>query len=129
MFAFPKKERLCTKDRIERLFSQGKAFISYPFSVRYSICKEKRGELGVLIVCSKRYQKRAVDRNYIKRRIREAWRLNNSSLKTRLMENKVNMDVSLSFVSKELYNYHDIEQQIQKILQNLENSLINYRSS
>lgn len=121
MFSFPKQERLCSKYRIDSLFSQGKAFISYPFSVRF-LTEKGEGKLSVLIVCSKRYHKKAVNRNYIKRRIREAWRLNNHSLKTALIENKSNMDISLSFVSKEKYNYHEIEKQIKKILLSLQHT-------
>lgn len=121
MFSFTKQERLCSKYRIDSLFSQGKAFISYPFSVRY-LCEKGDGKLSVLIVCSKRYHKKAVNRNYIKRRIREAWRLNNHALKDILMKNKSNMEVSLSFVSKDKYNYHEIAKQIKKILFNLEHS-------
>lgn len=113
MFCFPKKERLCEK-RIESLFSKGKAFLCYPFSVRY-IKSEGKGNIATLIVCSKRYQRKAVDRNYIKRRIREAFRLNNQDLKSYLKDNNLDLDLSLSYISKEISSYHPIEEKIKEI--------------
>ncbi len=125
MFCFPKQERLCAKVRINSLFYQGKAFLSYPFSVRYLVCKQENIPLSVLIVCPKRYQKKAVDRNYIKRCMREAWRLNNSNLKSLLKKNEFHLDVSLSYISKERRNYNEIEEQIKKILVCLEKKVVN----
>lgn len=90
MFCFPKKERLCEHKRIESLFSKGKAFLCYPFSVRYKKY-EGKGDISVLIVCSKRYQKKAVNRNYTKRRMREALRLNNQVLKSHLQDNNTDL--------------------------------------
>lgn len=114
MFCFPKKERLCEKKRIESLFSKGKAFLCYPFSVRY-IKSEGKGNIATLIVCSKRYQRKAVNRNYIKRRIREAFRLNNQDLKSYLKDNNLDLDISLSYISKEISTYHPIEEKIKEI--------------
>ncbi len=115
MFCFPKKERLSEQKRIESLFSKGKAFLCYPFSVRYTKA-EGKGNISVLIVCSKRYQRKAVNRNYIKRRMREAFRLNNQFLKSYIKENNIYLDFSLSYISKEIFNYQQIEDKIKEIL-------------
>ncbi|MBR1769319.1 MAG: ribonuclease P protein component [Bacteroidales bacterium] len=122
MFSFPKKERLCNKKKIDSLFSKGKAFLCYPFSVKY-LLSQGDGKIQILIVCSKRYQKKAVSRNYIKRRMREAYRLNNSQLKNRLTEAGQDLFVSLSYISKDLSDYHFIEKNISDVLKTLESKV------
>ncbi len=116
MFCFPKKERLCAHRRIESLFSKGEAFLCYPFSVRFVKHSQGKGNISTLIVCSKRYQRKAVNRNYIKRRIREAYRLNNHSLKIFLSNRNMDLDISLSYISKDLLDFHNIEFKLKEVL-------------
>lgn len=73
-FGFSKAERLTGKKNIEELFQHGSSFFLHPFLVKY----RKSGENNhrFLITVPKKKFKRAVDRNLIKRRIREAYRLN-----------------------------------------------------
>lgn len=73
-YTFTKAERLCSKSEIEELFTKGSHFYLYPFKVVY----ELRQEHGVKVLFSvpKRNFKRAVDRNRIKRLMREGYRLN-----------------------------------------------------
>ena len=76
---FRKIERLCSKKVIDALFTGGnKSFSAFPLRVVYM----ERSEPGaqVLISVSKRRFKHAVDRNRIKRQIREAYRLNKDIL-------------------------------------------------
>ena len=77
-YTFPKEEHLCRKKLIEELFSkQGSSFGVYPLRIVW--IKSDAPTLAppqVLISVSKRTFKRAVDRNRLKRLIREAYRLN-----------------------------------------------------
>lgn len=74
-FSFPKSERLYKKKDIQELFDKGSSFYLYPF--RVLVQKQTEGNTNqVLFSVSKRNFKRAVDRNLIKRRMREAYRLN-----------------------------------------------------
>jgi ribonuclease P protein component, eubacterial len=78
---FRKEERISSKREIGFLFENGTSFVSYPLRILF--CKrEIQGDarFSVLISVSKRKFKRAVDRNRIKRLIREAYRLNKSIL-------------------------------------------------
>lgn len=78
-FSFPKSERLYKKKDIQELFDKGSSFYLYPF--RVIIQKLPEANINqVLFSVSKKNFKRAVDRNLLKRRMREAYRLNKSLL-------------------------------------------------
>lgn len=78
-FSFPKSERLYKKKDIQELFDKGSSFYLYPF--RVIVQKQPESTINqVLFSVSKKNFKRAVDRNLIKRRMREAYRLNKSAL-------------------------------------------------
>jgi len=76
-FAFRKEERLRKEKVIQELFDKGSSFYLFPFKVFFMPNPDKDISFHqVVISVSKRNFKRAVDRNLIKRRIREAYRLN-----------------------------------------------------
>lgn len=76
-FSYPKEEKLKSKITIGLLFTEGKSVSKYPLRLVY--CQEKKEtthqiKMGVSV--SKKYFKKAVDRNYFKRVLRETYRLN-----------------------------------------------------
>jgi ribonuclease P protein component len=84
-FSYPKSEKLKSKKTIDLLFSKGKSVSKYPLRLVYvesdfdktesqDFGKEQKIKMGVSV--SKKYFKHAVDRNYFKRLLREAYRLN-----------------------------------------------------
>jgi ribonuclease P protein component len=76
-FTFRKKERLNKEKIIQELFEKGSSFYLYPFKVFFlKIPDSDEVSPQILVSVSKRLFARAVDRNKIKRRIREAYRLN-----------------------------------------------------
>lgn len=83
MFELPKEERICSDKTIDSLFTDGDSCFKYPLRVVY----KPRVEVAVstsrmLISVPKKRFKHAVDRNRIKRQVREAYRLNKSLLST-----------------------------------------------
>ncbi len=79
--SFTKEERLCSKKLIEQLFREGSSFNLYP--LRFIYIKQSPPAAiipQVLISVSKRNFKKAVDRNRLKRQIREAYRQNKTIL-------------------------------------------------
>ncbi|GAB3326898.1 ribonuclease P protein component [Marivirga atlantica] len=78
-FSFKKEERLKSKKLIQELFSEGSSFYLYPFKVIWAVQSNSSDSVSkhkILISVPKRKFKRAVDRNSVKRRVREAYRLN-----------------------------------------------------
>ncbi|WP_083322518.1 ribonuclease P protein component [Hymenobacter lapidarius] len=92
-YTFPKEEHLCRKKLIEELFGkQGSSFGVYPLRIVWiKSAVPTTAPPQVLISVSKRTFKRAVDRNRLKRLIREAYRLN----KYRLVEQPAGHQVAL----------------------------------
>lgn len=85
---FPKKEKLIHKKRFDFLFSEGKSLKSHPIQAIYLSLEmpcfadfQVFSHSEVAFAVPKRHFKKAVDRNKIKRRMREAFRLNKRKLK------------------------------------------------
>ena len=81
-FNYPKNEKLKSKITIGLLFSEGKSVSKYPLRLVYhsgNLGDEQFLKVGVSV--SKKYFKKAVDRNYFKRVLRETYRLNQHLLK------------------------------------------------
>ena len=79
-FSFSKDERITNKKVIQKLFESGKKVSLSPFIVKY-IFEKKEIKNKILISVSKSKIKSSVKRNLLKRRIREAFRLNKNIIK------------------------------------------------
>jgi ribonuclease P protein component len=72
---YPKSEKLKSRKTIEQLFTGGKSVSKYPLRLVYKENPEDE-TIAFGVSVSKKYFKKAVDRNYFKRCLREAYRLN-----------------------------------------------------
>lgn len=76
-FNYPKTAKLKSKIKIGLLFSDGQSVSKYPLRLVYfagAVGEDEKTQVGVSV--SKRNFKKAVDRNYFKRLLRESYRLN-----------------------------------------------------
>jgi len=111
MYTFRKEERLCSRKHLDLLFKNGSSFLLYPFRVSYLFIDEPADvPAQVVINVPKKRYKRAVDRNLLKRRIREAYRLNKQNqLYLPLPTDKGLLLFSIQFVGKDKYAFAFIE--------------------
>ena len=114
-FSYPKEEKLKSKITIGLLFTEGKSVSKYPLRLVY--CQEKKEttqqiKMGVSV--SKKYFKKAVDRNYFKRVLRETYRLN----KHLLIDNLEKPHAFMFFYqTKERLSYQEIEEKTIQLFQ------------
>lgn len=95
--SFSKGERLCGIKAVSELFSGGRTVNLPSLRLIYRIlpADENLQPLRVMISVPKRHFKRAVDRNRIRRRIKEAWRMNKTPLKEALSQNNRRLEVAV----------------------------------
>ena len=111
MYSFSKEERLCSVKLIDKLFHSGSSFLLYPFRIiwlKEALPAEK--PVQVLISVPKKKFKRAVDRNLLKRRIREIYRLQKSEhLYPFLTEHSVTIILGINYIGNEIGEYSFLE--------------------
>jgi len=103
-----KSERLSSKKAIEQLFDRGGSGVIFP--LRYLSLENGEEINSILISVSKRYFKRANRRNLIKRRIREAYRINKSPLRGK------SLNIAFIYISKEAAGFSVIEDAMKRII-------------
>ena len=118
-FKFPKSEKLHSKILIDKLFKEGESFFLHPFKVLYLVDTSGTAPNNqVLITASAKKFKRAVDRNLIKRRIRESYRLNKHLLQVEKPK-KGFLLIAYIYVGKEICQFDVINSKLIHSLQRL----------
>lgn len=94
-------------------------FIVYPIRVVYRIDDSESAPPRFFINIPKRNFKRAVKRVYLRRRIREAYRLNKQILTEPLSRQSRTAHLAFLYLDKNLNNFHFIEKKVIEILERL----------
>ena len=111
--SFPKSEKLCGKLPVEHLYKQGKRFVAWPLRVSYIESPDETNR--VLIWAPKSLFRHAVDRNRLRRMMRETYRLNKSILD----QNSTNYHIAFNYIDKNIQDYRLIEKAMRKALNKL----------
>jgi ribonuclease P protein component len=116
---FPKEQRLCGKNAIDLLYAEGKAFLSFPFRIVFRTTQKEETPPRCLITVPKKRFKHAVDRNYIKRQIRETYRTNKHELFDVLAEKDYQLDFAISFIGEKVADYAFIDKKMKITLKKI----------
>lgn len=118
LHTLPKEERLCSRKALEELFGGGHQSVS-AFPIRAVYMPNEVGVMRVMVSVSKRYFKRAVKRNRIKRQLREAYRLQ----KELLQPLTGGLDIAFLWTSDEQLPTEKVFQKMQTLLQRIHESV------
>lgn len=138
-YTLGKSEKLRHRTLVEGLFNGGESLFDYPLRLNYRILTEEEleasfragvpdriGPLQMLITVPKRKRKRAVDRVLLRRRIREAYRLNRLPLLNVVESEKRIRTLGMAFIYLRDSNadYSTIERKMQRLLHKLEKIIL-----
>jgi ribonuclease P protein component len=124
MLTFKKEERLCSRKVIQELYTSGKFFNSKCFRVLWmNHDLPEKFPAQVLLSVSKKKFKRAVDRNRIKRIMREAYRKNKQFFYDSLLAKNKKVVCAFSYIAADEMSYSEIETKLIVTLQRLQTEL------
>lgn len=116
---FTKRERLCSSKLIDRLFSEGNRQISvFPVRLVWLLCDDFDG-VQILISAPKRNFHHAVDRNRIKRQIREFYRTSSVQLKDSVAASRKGLALAFLFNDTHLWDTNKLAPRLQSALDRL----------
>ena len=123
---FSKKERVVSKKLIESLFEKGdsQSLAAFPMRVVYMQVERQAGDSPVQILISvpKKRFKHAVDRNRVKRQVRESYRLNKQIICDVIPENK-QMLIAFIWLSDKHYPTNEVQKRVVTLLQKIARKL------
>jgi ribonuclease P protein component len=118
---FPKYERICRENDVERLFAKGKGQSVYPFRVIYLFYKDESrpATCRLLISVSKKRFHHAFKRNRVKRLMRESWRKNKAPLCEICQRDNISVDVALVYTATVIHSYNEMLNKTNKVIHEL----------
>lgn len=122
-----KSEKLCSRTAVETLFAQGKSVKAYPLRAVYVVkpASGRPSPVQFLITIPKKRFRHAVDRVLMRRRVREAFRLNRRlMLYPALMGAQVEVDVAFIYMSSDKADYRQVEEKMQSLLKHIASNAV-----
>ncbi len=112
-----KSYKLCSRKSIDQLFKDGRQLRSYPFTVYFApIANSEKKAFQLVFSAPKRSFKRAHDRNYIKRLMKEAFRKQKHALETIIDAQQQQWAFFIIYNQRELPKYLEIEKNTSKMI-------------
>lgn len=118
---FPLKEHLKSKKVIERLYAEGTSVTAYPLRAVFieQTIEEQDVTAAILISVAKKRFRHAVDRNLVKRRIREAYRTSKHQFIETLENNGKRMAVAILYIDTRHNSTAFIKRKMEKLLDSI----------
>lgn len=114
--SLPRSERLSSLGAVRRLFECGESGFVFPFRYVWYAEPDTEPSVEVLFTVPKKFHKRANRRNLLRRRTKEAYRLQKQIVRNGAT---VNLDLALIYSSKEVLPYKVIANAVRKILEHV----------
>jgi ribonuclease P protein component len=109
---------------IQQLFKEGKSFSHFPLRIVYMENERQDSQLQAGFSVAKHHFKRSVDRNRVKRLMRESYRLQKNNLAKELEKNEKKIAVFFIYTSGDLPVFEQLYEKMGKMLERIEKSLI-----
>ncbi len=119
---FGKEEHLCGKTAIDELYTTGESFFLYPFRIAYRKTDRKEVAAQCLVNAPKRKFKHAVDRNKLKRLMREAYRKNKHALSDEMEQSGSTMLMAFNYIGDKIESQTFIEKRMRQALDKITSS-------
>ena len=114
--SLPRQERLRSLGAVRRLFESGQSGFIFPFRYLWFAEADSERSVEVLFSVPKKFHKRANRRNLLRRRTKEAYRLQKELLEAC---GPVNLDVALIYSSQEVLPYKTVSHAVRRILESI----------
>ena len=119
-FTLSKEERMSSKLLINELFggTESRSLVAFPLRLVYmkhDRDNEKQFAASILISVPKRHFKHAVDRNRVKRQVREAYR-HHKQILTEKVQQEQTLAIAFIWLADELYESATVEKSVRKLL-------------
>jgi ribonuclease P protein component len=115
-FTLRKNERLYLRRQMDKLFEGGSALMAFPLRVLYLQTDDPdAAEVSMLVSVSKKRFHHAVDRNKVKRRVREAFRLRKFDM-SRLKPDDKKLMLAFIYVDTKICSSLEMEKAMTKVI-------------
>ena len=118
-FTLSKEERICSKKLINELFTgNGRSMTAFPLRVVFMkrTIVDDQPRAAMLVSVPKRYFKHAVDRNRVKRQVREAFRRNKSIITQNLADDHEAVAMAFVRLTDEKFPSSEVENRMVRLL-------------
>jgi ribonuclease P protein component len=118
-FTLSKEERICSKKLINELFTgNGRSMTAFPLRVVFMkrTIVDDQPRAAMLVSVPKRYFKHAVDRNRVKRQVREAFRRNKSIITQNLTDDHEAVAMAFVWLTDEKFPSSEVENRMVRLL-------------